>query len=277
LAGLLFLDILCTYLPQVSDLFGRDSLGSPEAFRWYGQTPRWHWSVLRGVEDPNVLRLVAVLWAGSTLFLALGLWTRVSAVVTWVLSTSFASLNCSIDNAGDEIRGIILLYLMLSPCGAAWSLDCWLKRRRGRWAGPAFISPWALRLLFVQMVWIYFSNGLFKLSGDRWRSGDSLYYVLADLTLARWSYAQIPVPYLLTRLLSWGVLIWEAGFPLWVALPWTRKAALFFGVAFHLGIALTMELGFFVPYTLTLYLPLLPWERWIDGLSKGRRSPAAGG
>ncbi len=278
LAGLLLLDILCTYLPQVNDFFGRNSLGSPEAFAWYGQAPRWHWSALRGVEDPAILRLAACLWAVSTLLLILGLCTRASAIVTWVLSTSFASLNCSIDNAGDEIRGIILFYLMLSPCGAAWSLDSWWRRFRGRRSGPAFISPWALRLLFVQMVWIYFSNGLFKLSGDRWRSGDSLYFVLADLTLARWSYAQIPVPYFLTRLLSWGVLIWEAGFPLWVALPWTRRVALLFGVAFHLGIAVTMELGFFVPYMLTLYLPLLPWDRWTDlacGFASKHRPAAA--
>jgi hypothetical protein len=35
---------------------------------------------------------------------------------------------------------------------------------------------------------------------------------------------------------------------------------LWFGVLFHLGIYLTMELGNFVPYALTLYLPLVPWE-----------------
>ena len=33
-------------------------------------------------------------------------------------------------------------------------------------------------------------------------------------------------------------------------------------VLFHLGILVTMELGGFVPYVLTLYLPLLPWEHW---------------
>jgi hypothetical protein len=276
LAAFLLLDIVSTYLPHVHDFFGRNSLGSPEAFGWYGQVPHWHWSILWGVEDSQVLRLAVLFWAGSALLLTIGLWTRISAVVTWVLSTSFASLNCSIDNAGDEIRGIVLFYLMLSPCGAAWSLDSWWQRFRGRREGPVNISPWPLRLLFVQMMWIYFSNGLFKLSGDRWRSGESLYYVLADLTLARWSYAQIPAPYLVTRILSWAVLIWEAGFPLWVALPWTRKAALFFGVAFHLGIALTMELGFFVPYTLALYLPLLPWERWADRLSKRQSALARG-
>ena len=68
---------------------------------------------------------------------------------------------------------------------------------------------------------------------------------------------------------GWGkaVLVWEAGFPLWVGLPWTRKAALLFGVAFHLGIGLSMELGFFAPYALCFYLHLLPWERFTRRVS----------
>jgi hypothetical protein len=174
---------------------------------------------------------------------------------------------------------------MLTPCGAAWSVDAWLRRRKDRVRGPVYIYPWALRLLFVQMMLIYFCNGLYKATGGDWRSGNSLYYVLGDLTLARWSYAQIRVPYWLTKLASWMVLVWEVGFPLWVGLPWkwfadlydgTRLVwlrlalrplrhipvvALSFGVAFHLGIWAAMELGCFVPYMLCLYLPLLPAER----------------
>jgi len=45
----------------------------------------------------------------------------------------------------------------------------------------------------------------------------------------------------------------------------TRVPALLFGAAFHLGILATMELGWFVPYVLCLYVPLLPWDRWLGG------------
>jgi hypothetical protein len=118
------------------------------------------------------------------------------------------------------------------------------------------------------MVLIYFSNGMFKLMGATWLSGNSLYYVLSDLTLARWSYAELSVPVWITKAMTWVVLGWEAGFPLSVALPWTRRAALWFGVFFHLGIGLTMELGFFAPYALCMYLPLVSWERMIRSTPK---------
>lgn len=256
LACVLLLDLLFTYWPHLHDFFGRDSLGSPELFAWMTEAPSCRWSLLRGVAEPWVLQAALATWTVATVLLALGFWTRASAAVVWLLSTSFANLNAHIENAGDLLRGIILFYLMLSPCGAAWSLDHWLRRRRGA-DEPVYVYPWPLRLLFVQMVLIYFCNGLYKIVGDDWRSGNALYYVLGDVTIARWSYAQLPVPYVLTRLLTWAVLGWELSFPLLVCWRRTRKAALWFGVAFHVGIGLSLELGGFAPYMLCLYLPFL--------------------
>lgn len=260
LAAVLLIDVLTAYLPHGHDFFGQDSLGAPGQFRAMGPAPRWRWSLLSGVENPVIIQLAMAGWALAALLLLVGMWTRLSAVAAWLLSTSFATLNPYIDNAGDEVRGIILFYLIWCPGGAVWSVDAWRQRQGDR---PAvFVPPWPLRLLFLQLVLIYFSNGLYKLTGSDWRSGTSLYDVLSDPTLTRWSYAEVPVPYELTRLLTWLILAWEIGFPLLVLWRKTRIAALEFGVAFHLGIGLTLELGWFAPYMLCLYLPLVPWERW---------------
>jgi uncharacterized membrane protein YphA (DoxX/SURF4 family) len=310
LASVLLLDLLLTYLPTLHIFYGADSLGHPARpagmdypaqeglFDWYLKPPRWHWTLLKGVGDPLTLRRAMVVWVVATIFLLAGFLTRLSAVVVWVLSTSFANLNAYNDNAGDQIRGIALFYLMLCPGGAAWSLDALLARwwgRRGGWLGrwlgrppgPVFVYPWALRLLVIQMAFVYCANGLYKSFGKDWGSGDSLYYVLNDLILARWSYTQVTVPIVVTRVLTWSVLLWEIGFPVFMMLPWLaaglcrlcraspdltrgavltlrwfRTVALFFGVGFHLGIFLTMEIGWFGPYMICLYAPFVPWERW---------------
>ncbi len=241
----------------------------------------WLWLTLDGSSDvPVYLRWITQpwdqepflvwaamwLWIGAIGLLLVGYRTGLSAAAAWILTVSFAGLNPHIDNAGDVVRGIILFHLMLSPCAAAWSVDAWLARQRGQVCGDVFVHPWPLRLLFIQMIFIYFVNGIYKVVGEDWLSGDSMYYVLCDLTLTRFSIEQMPLPLWSLRLLSWSVLMWEVGFPLWVALRPTRVAALVFGALFHVGITLTMELGGFGPYMLVLYLPLLPWERF------GRRS-----
>jgi len=249
-ALVLLLDIGTTILPYATELYGPDVVVK--------QSVGWRWSLLSGSPVDRILHAALWLWIATTASLLVGFCSRISAVLAWLLATSFANLNPTIANAGDEIRGILLFYLMLSPCGTAWSIDAWRRRT----ASPVFIWPWPLRLLFLQLVLIYCTNGLTKLLGPQWRAGDSLYYVLTDLTLTRWSYVQIPLPYALTRFLTWLVLAWEVGFPLWVLLRWTRAIALWMGVAFHAGIFIVLELGMFGPYMLCFYLPLVRWERW---------------
>jgi hypothetical protein len=258
LAGVLLVDLLATYWPHAGDFFGRDSLGGPALFPWVWAPGRWTWSLLRGIDDPALLRGALALWTAAVAGLLVGWQTRLCAAAAWVLSTSFANLNPDVDNAGDTVRGIVLFYLMLCPCGAAWSLDA--RRRGPRPAGAVLVHPWPLRLLFVQMACVYFSNGAFKAVGRDWPAGDSLYFVLGDLTLTRWSYAAWPLPYALTRILTWWVLGWELTFPLLVLWRPARLVALGCGIAFHLGIGLSLELGGFPFYMLCLYLPLVPWE-----------------
>src|SRR5262249_50743219 len=129
--------------------------------------------------------------------------------------------------------------------------------------GPVYVPPWPLRLLLIQLVLIYFFTGLIKLFSETWRNGDSLYYVLADLVLTRMSLAQVALPLWFMRLATWGVLVWEITFPLWVLLPWTRPLAFRSGVLFHVGTLTLMELAGFEWYMFVLYLPLLPWARWL--------------
>jgi hypothetical protein len=176
----------------------------------------------------------------------------------WILQVSFAHANPLVLNAGDQVRGFILLLLPLCPCGAAWSWDA-----RGN-TTPRWVHPWPIRLLFVQMVLMYTFAGVYKLAGDHWPAGHALYLVLSDPTVCRWPYGALPVPYLLTRLLTWTILIWEVGFPLWIYLRTTRATALWLGVVLHLGIGLFLDLGLFALYMVCLYLPLWRWEELGD-------------
>jgi hypothetical protein len=222
------------------------------------------WSEERWHGEGDALRAAMIVWVVAVVLLLLGLWTRASAAVAWLLAMSFDNLNWYINNAGDQVRCITLFYLMLSPCGAAWSLDSLLARLRGRRTGPVYVSPWPLRLLFVQMASMYFWNGLYKVIGPDWQQGNSLYFVWCDLTLARFSYAEFPVPLIITRIMTWTVVVWELSFPLLALFRWTRPVALLFGFLFHLGILATLEIGGFAPYMMILYLPLLPWDRWLE-------------
>ena len=230
--------------------------------------PESFWARLLGPwqDDAVLLAGAMIAWAASTFLLLVGLWTKPASILSFALFMSFANINTSLDNAGDTIRGILLFLLMLSPCGAVWSVDRLWRRARGDDAAILLVSPWPICVLLLQMAFIYFCNGVYKLHGESWRDGDSLYYVMHNIALVRFSPAILPMPLWLTQLLTYSVLIWEVGFPLLMFNRWTRIAALLFGVGFHLGIYFSMELGFFVPYALCMYLPFVPWERLVRRL-----------
>jgi hypothetical protein len=76
------------------------------------------------------------------------------------------------------------------------------------------------------------------------------------------------MPGMVYRLSAWATLWWELGFPFLVLYPFTRKVALWLGVLFHIGTAVTLEVSLFPWWCCSLYVPFLPWERL-------RRQPAA--
>jgi len=265
-------DILGTYLPRASDFFGSGSLGSPEVFAGrltYG----WRWSLLAGIADHGVLMAILIVWAAAAVCLILGSYSRFAACVAWALAVSVQNANFYLHNSGDNVRQILLFYLMVAPCGAVWSVDDWRRRRVTGDRRSTYIYPWPVRLLLVQMMAIYFVNGLYKLAGPEWRGGETMHRVFTNVLWTRFSYHQLPLPPGAAAAMTWTTLVWELGFPIFVFVPRLRTPALVLGVLFHLGTAVLLTLGPFPLYMMCLYLPLVPWERFLSrGISESASS-----
>jgi uncharacterized membrane protein YphA (DoxX/SURF4 family) len=254
----LLLDVLGTYLPRARDFYGPDSLTAPGTFVWDTSPLEWHRVLLDRVSTFETWYVLLWVWAAAGALLALGVLPRAAAAVAWFFSVSVTRISPAMHNSGDQVRNILLLYLILTPCGAVWSLQSWRRRRDG----PVFVHPWALRLLLIQLAITYLINGLFKMRGAHWHSGRALSLVLGDSAWTRWSFAGWPLPAWLLQAMTWGVVLWELTFPFCLFVPRLRAPALWMGVAFHVGTGVTMRLGPFPLYMLCLYLPLIPWEQF---------------
>ena len=260
-ALVLLLDVLWMYGPRTTDFYGGDSLGSPEVFAGrlsYG----FRWSLLAGLSDQSLVMAVFAVWAIAGCCLLLGIFPRLAAAVAWALAVSFQNSNPYLHNSGDNVRQILLFYLMLAPCGAAWSLSSWHMRRKRGEERPAFIHPWAIRLLLIQMMAIYFVNGAWKFMGEDWRGGEIMHRVMANVLWTRFSYDQLPHIPGAIALMTWTTLLWELGFPALVLMPKLRAPTLWLGVVFHVATAVLLTLGPFPLYMLCLYLPFVPWEKY---------------
>lgn len=206
------------------------------------------------------------------LAVAVGLRTRAVTLLSFVLLLSIGRRDPYVMNSGDALLRHATLFLALSPAGAAFSVDRYLADRARFWEVP-HAAPWGLRLLQIQLTFVYLFSSFEKLRGEPWLQGTALADAWRITDLAR---VGLPLPaydsLLVTNVLTFATLVIEIAI---AVLIWNRRARVYVvaaGVALHLGIELTMAVGFFSAVAVSLYLAFVPddtAERWLEAV-RGR-------
>jgi len=198
---------------------------------------------------------VVVLFA---FFLTIGLFTRVSSVIVFVGLISIHHRNLFIINSGDGLLRITGFLLMFAPCGAAISVDRMRRIRKGiQSPEPTLHSPWAQRLIQIQLAIAYFSTFYWKTQGSMWIDGTALYYV------SRLSeFQRFPVPFLfenlwLIKLATWFTLLAEFALGVLVWIKEFRYYVLAAGVLLHLGIEWSMNIPLFEWIFIAAYITFI--------------------
>jgi hypothetical protein len=249
---------------------------SSEVF--HGQTM---WSIYYHVEDPFWIRVIHGTVLLVMFLFTIGLWTRVTSVLTWIAALMYIQRLPGMLFGLDTMTNLGLLYLMIAPCGAALSVDRWLKVRRDKQRlGPNYVPAppeplvsacFAMRLIQINFCLIYFAAGTSKLLGTSWWNGtapnrfllnysfapfDVEYYVkmLKFLASHRWmweTFGAIGVVFTLFTELGFSFLVWNRR---------TRWVMVSCAVLFHTQIALLMGLVTFSLMMLALVLAFVPPE-----------------
>jgi uncharacterized membrane protein YphA (DoxX/SURF4 family) len=180
------------------------------------------WTILHVRSDPPfVYTMFGLLFLFGTM-MAVGLWTRLAAVMTWVLALQLYNYNPIYYTGGDTVMRVMLFTGMFIDWGQAYSVDAWRRRRKAILSGatqlpaPKRIAAWPIRLMMIQLACIYCATGLLK-SGPTWANGSALYYALNLDHFYRWPmhlvYAWAHKLYI-TRTMTVVVHWWEVMFPL---------------------------------------------------------------
>jgi hypothetical protein len=208
---------------------------------------------------------VFLLNAAASLLMTVGFRSRFSVPLMFIASAAQAWWNPLPLSGAFEVRSAVLFGLMWADCGEKWSIDSWLASRRGavgRSSRDDRLLPWPLYVIRFQVAVIYLSTGLYKLGGVQWRHGTALHYVLNNNAFARFPTPPPPEWTTLLVLGTYLTLLWELAFPLLVAFRRTRLLAIGVGIALHLGMWVTMELGPFPWVMMASYLAFLS-PNWV--------------
>ncbi len=200
--------------------------------------------------------------------LAVGYKTRLVTIGSWALLVSVNHRVSLITTGGDVLLSMLLFWGMFLPLGARWSLDA---RRAGTPPPTGRLTSVATLAILLQVLWMYFSSGLWKLN-DLWLDGRALSLALSDDMIARpLGRYLLEFPHLLTAL-TYAVLALELVGPFLLFSPWrtnlARAAVLAALAAMHVGIELTMSIlifSFASLAALTLFIAGAWWQRGVLG------------
>jgi hypothetical protein len=175
----------------------------------------------------------------SSLALAAGWCTRAASAALTLLCAYVALADRLETFTVSKIAPVLTLSLFLSPAGARWSVDAWLRRRRVANVPPArFVAGGAVRFCQVFLMVFYSGAGLAKLQGG-WANEPVLWTHVHDSYQTTVSFAlQRVLPGAAWVVLQWATLIFEVGAPLWLTFRWTRMPALLVGIGMHTMIGL---------------------------------------
>lgn len=205
--------------------------------------------------------IVCLLGCAASVALTIGWHTRAACVLVFALLISFQLRNPLILDGSDLVFRAIPLWLVFTGAGDLYSVDARLRRQPVTGVGWAF----PVRVLELQIAWIYLATGIEKLAGTKWLSGTATYYALQlEHTFGRWWARPVAMQPVLTKMLSWGTLAVELGFLPLVMIPsnTTRILAAVAAAGLHAGILLLMNVGNFPVIMLSAVVLFLPPE-WI--------------
>jgi hypothetical protein len=179
----------------------------------------------------------------------------------------------------DQINVLLATYLMLAPCGSAYSIDRWFAARRAGGplppARPTVMTNVATRLIQVHMCIIYFFAGLGKLQGDTWWHGNALWGAVANLEYQTLDLTWLAGWPLLTAFLTQLTAYWELTFPVLVWPRLLRPLVLFVAIPLHLGIGFglgLMTFGLVMPIALISFVSPRLVRRLVEGATESDAS-----
>jgi Vitamin K-dependent gamma-carboxylase len=262
------------------------------------ENAQYTWSIFYHVNDPFWVVVIHVSALAVMLLFTLGLWTRVTSVLTWMAAMCYLHRLSTSLFGMDTMLIIVLMYLMIGNCGATLSLDRWLERRRlrreqGDAADLALKPSWsanlAIRLIQIHFCVIYLTSGMSKLQGATWWSGTALWLCFANANFAPMRvglYNQLLV-FLCQNRWLWEIFMSASvAFTLFTEVCFTflvwnkrwRPIMVACSVLMHVGIGVIMGLVVFSLFMLTMVLAFVPpdqmrifVESLVDSMRRGKR------
>jgi hypothetical protein len=198
------------------------------------------------------------LTAVAALSMLVGYRSRLSTFVTGLLVVSLHVRNPLVLNGGDLVLQMLFLWGVFLPLGERWSVDALRGGSRREW-----VTSVATVGVLCQVVIIYGTNAVLKLSGDAWLSGEAIKYVFSlEMFVHGLGHWLADYPALLVAFDKLWLAMLSGSVVLLLVTGWLRGLLAAAFAAMHVGMLATKQLGVFPLVSVVALLPFVPGVTW---------------
>ena len=195
----------------------------------------------------------------ASITLTLGVFTRVSSIITFLGLNSLNQRLPLILHGGDVFLRSAGFFLMFASSGNVLSLDAVIRRLRNSSDAKSslLVSPWPQRLIQYQLAIVYLASFWWKAQGNSWLDGTALFYVLHLREIRRFEIPHFFYDVWMLKLGTWTAMAFELLFPFLVWFRSFRNPILLAGLLFHLSIEYALNVPMFGWDILSAYVLFL--------------------
>lgn len=223
----------------------------------------WKMGLLNLNGSPLFANLLIVIGIVASLFYTLGVRTKFSAFISWILLMSFQNRFPEANHGGDNLLRILLMISLFLPIQFKYSFDkafSELPEVDKKYYGLSSVFP------FVQIFLVYLFTFAYKWHPSWLTELDSVYLAMSlDILTTDLARVLLGFP-LIMKIMSFMTLWIEGLGPFLLIITWRqdlmRMIAIFLFLSLHFGILLTIELGNFPWACFALWLIILPTTFW---------------
>jgi hypothetical protein len=245
--------VVYPYLPDVYGQYGYVQWAISKA-GLYGFLPHmgdYYSAVSSMIPDSNqLLTMFFWLYVVTFLFLALGLFTRVAALLGFYLHLLWMDTGSGLMYGVDVFTQMALFYLLFMPAGNYFSLDVVLGLAEKK---QFMVSAGVTRkLLQFQLLVVYMSSGIEKALGPQWWNGEAIWRSLMLPSFTQHNLAWLAHYPAVLIVSGWLVVSLEILYPVLLLLPRVRVVGLACIFMLHLFIGVFLGMWLFAAIMIIL-------------------------
>lgn len=274
--GSLVIYNLWTLIPDIDAFFGRQGIFPLNLH--YSTSNTWvYWSIHALNDSPLYITALFLLHAYCAFLLIIGYRTQQAAFLCWLLQISLMHRTYEISFHGDYALAAALFWAMFMPLGAQYSVDKAMAQEK---IVPVRVFSIGTVGFVCQLIIIYLGCGWGKTHGFWVKDYSAIYVALGTgihtKELGAW-LCQYPS---LLKVLTLFTIVLERFLILLLLVPfkivWWRSLLIILFASLHLGIDLTMNVGWFSQIMWVMWSAVVPGAWW-DWMAQKMKSATKDG